>query len=148
MLKVETLRTLHLLQNEAGDKPYISAASGLVKVGSWLYVVPDDELHLGIFRDTGREPGRLFRLFPGDLPQDHEARKELKPDLEVLIHLPPVFFPPGGALVAMPSGSTAHRQRGAWVALSEDGAIVGEPQTIDFSRLYDRLRQDIRVLIL
>lgn len=74
-------------------QPHLSAASGLVRLGQRLYVVADDELHLGIFKDstvTGQAPskGKLLRLLEGDLPNKMEKRKKAKPDLETLALLP------------------------------------------------------------
>ena len=43
----------------------MSAASGLVAVGRYVYVIADDELHLGVFPQRGRAPGTLVRLRPG-----------------------------------------------------------------------------------
>jgi len=82
------------------------------------------------------------RLFPGDLPLAHDARKARKPDLEALLRLPPFGDCPCGALLALPSGSTALRRRGALLELDRDGAIVGVARAIDVAGLYadlDRL---------
>jgi hypothetical protein len=38
-------------------QPHLSAASGLVRVGPWLYVVADDEHHLGVIDGS---PSRVW----------------------------------------------------------------------------------------
>ena len=88
---------LGLLQIDPAQHPqawaHLSAASGLVRSGHLLYVVADDELHLGVFEDTAAtgmppEPGALVRMLEGDLPIDAVERKAAKPDFETLVHLP------------------------------------------------------------
>lgn|GEM_PF-4646079 len=52
---LEEIRELDVSTETRGSRlSYISAASGLVCVGSTIYVVADDELHLGVF---SRDPG-------------------------------------------------------------------------------------------
>ena len=87
----------------------MSAASGLVRSGAQLFVVADDELHLGVFEDTlggggVLTPGRVVRLFEGDLPNPKGPRKKAKPDLETLALLPPLPGCACGALLALGSG--------------------------------------------
>ena len=71
-----------------------------------MYVIADDEHHLGVF-STGdhRKAGRLLRLRRGTLPLDTSARKRRKPDFEALVALPPFGAYPNGALFALGSGS-------------------------------------------
>lgn len=121
---------------------HFSAASGLVRVGERLYVVADDELHLGVFDASAVEaPGTLVRLFDGDLPHDKGARKQAKPDLETLAQLPPLPGCPSGALLALGSGSTPQRETGVLVALDAQGAPRGRVATVNLSPLYGPLRQ-------
>jgi hypothetical protein len=56
---------------------------------------------LGVFPATGSEPGRLIRLFDGELPDSKVDRKRQKPDLEALTLLPPGGNHPHGALLAL-----------------------------------------------
>lgn len=133
------IRPLRLQQASRPGRPaHLSAASGLVLVGDLFYVVADDELHLGVFPLDGAAPGTLLRLFPGELPDAPRERKACKPDLEVLLRLPPFPHHPHGALLAMGSGSRANRRLGTLLALD---AIdhVGAPRTIDLSALYAAL---------
>lgn len=128
--------------------PHLSAASGLVRVQHRLYVVADDELHLGVFDDIespGTNPvsspfGDLVRLFEGELPRDKRRRKLAKPDLETLAELPPLPGCPFGALLALGSGSRPTRETGVLMALDAAGALSGRMSHIDLSALYAPLR--------
>jgi hypothetical protein len=72
-----------------GRAPRITSASGVVRRGDYAYVIGDDEVHLGVFRVSSKEPGRLRRVLTGDLPDDESKRAHAKPDLEALTVLPP-----------------------------------------------------------
>ena len=120
----------------AGALRQISAASGLVRVGEFLYVVADDENHLAVFPAHGTGDGQLIRLFAGDLPDGHKARKARKPDLEALALVPPSSIFPTGALLALPSGSRPNRRIGSVLALDAAGGPASESRAIDFSELY------------
>lgn len=133
---------------------HLSAASGLVRVRQCLYVVADDELHLGLFDEptatqaaaaTGSNPehptGSLLRLLDGDLPQDKGKRKKAKPDFESLVHLPPLPGCPAGALLALGSGSKPNRETGVLIALDVQGQPNGRMATIDLAALYAPLRK-------
>jgi hypothetical protein len=144
MIRTTQRRTLTLEAPEEPGRPaHVSAASGLVAAGAWLYVVADDALHLAVFPREGGAPGRSIRLFPGELPLEHRARKAAKPDLEALCLLPPFEGCPEGALLAMPSGSTAERQRGAVLPLAADGVLAGEVRGVDFTALYAQLTREL-----
>src|SRR5688500_19574468 len=89
MITLTKLRDLNLSVAPAPGRPlHLSAASGLVGVHSFSYVVADDELHLGVFRASTGEPGHLIRLFDGTLPDSAAERKRQKPDLEAIARLP------------------------------------------------------------
>ncbi|XXF78558.1 hypothetical protein P2318_02020 [Myxococcaceae bacterium GXIMD 01537] len=144
MLRTTLLRTLTLEAPESPGRPtHVSAASGLVRAGAWLYVIADDSLHLAIFPAEGGGPGHGVRLFEGELPHEPLQRKEAKPDLEALCRLPPFAGFAHGALLAVPSGSTGQRQRGALLALGSDGALVGEARPVDFTALYAQLAREL-----
>src|SRR6185503_11592625 len=87
----------------------VSAASGLVRRGDALYVVADDELVLVRYGLDGGERGRV-RLRTGELPREHAARKAAKADFEALVDLG------DGRMLALGSGSTEQRCRGAVIA--------------------------------
>jgi hypothetical protein len=114
----------------------ISAGSGLVRTGDYIYVIADDERELGVFPAQGHTPGRLARFHPGERPADPAERKREKPDLEALAFLP-------GALLALGSGSESTRRGGALWDLDERGALAGEPRRLDLGPLYDALDRDI-----
>jgi hypothetical protein len=136
------IRRLDLAAASAPDRPaWLSAASGLVRTADEFCVVADDELHLGRFALDAHLPGRLQRLFPGDLPAGPKKRKKHKPDLEVLLRLPAAADHPHGALLALGSGSGAKRLRGALLTLGVQGRVVGKPRSIDTGPLFTRLSQ-------
>ncbi len=144
MIQLTQLRELTLsAPSDPTRHDYLCAASGLVKVGGFFYVVADDENHLGVFRANTDEPGKLIRLFAGALPDTKRKRKGKKPDLEALVCLPPFARYPTGALLCVASGSTPNRNTGALLALDADGAIVGQPVSIDLTATYDGLTKEI-----
>ena len=122
---------------------FLSAASGLVRVQSHIYVVADDALALGVFPAAGRKPGRLHRLFPGTLPAKKKARKKRKPDLEALALLPPSRAHRHGALLGLGSGSRDNRRRAALLGLDAGGAITGKPELLDLAPLYRRMEKTL-----
>jgi hypothetical protein len=133
MITVTKLRELNIAPAAGGQLLHISAASGLVQISSTIYVVADDELHLGVFSDTGSEPGRLIRLFDGELPRGKADRKRQKPDLEALTRIPAFGNYPHGALLALGSGSRPNRCRGALLELDSKGTVCGPPIELDMS---------------
>lgn len=112
MIKLEKMRDLNIDASTRSRCSHLSAASGLVCVDAALYVIADDDLHLGVFPARGSGPGHLIRLFDGDLPDATVDRKAMKPDLEALIHVPPSRGFSFGALFAIGSGSRPNRKRG------------------------------------
>lgn len=133
MIALTKIRDLHVSPSAGGERAYLSAASGLVRAGPYLYVVADDELHLGVFLTTSDGPGHRVRLFAGELPVSKPERKKLKPDLEALMKLPASERFPAGALLALGSGSTRMRRMGALLRLDAHGALAGAPQPVDLS---------------
>lgn len=147
-LHLKRLRTLHLVSPSAPGRPsFVSAASGLVPIGEWLYVIADDELHLGVFPVAGAATdtaaGSLVRLLPGKLPKGPKKRKAKKADFEVLALLPRFAGCPHGALLALGSGSRPSRRRGVLVPLDRAGAVKGLPRVIDLSGLYAGLADEL-----
>lgn len=130
---------------------YLSAASGLVRVRQRLFVVADDELHMGVFDDVTApqtqpltdEPavGQLIRLLDGDLPQDKGKRKKAKPDFESLVLLPPLPGCPAGALLALGSGSKPNRETAVLIALDVQGMPNGRMAVVDLAAVYAPLRK-------
>lgn len=151
-LLVQTLR-IDSAQHPRGE-PHLSAASGLVRVRQRLYVVADDELHLGMFdepnsrvgagvpaSESQHATGSLLRIMTGALPQDKGQRKKAKPDFESLVHLPPLPGCPAGALLALGSGSKPNRETGVLIALDVQGQPNGRMATVDLAGLYAPLRK-------
>lgn len=123
-------------------QPHLSAASGLVRVGGRLFMVADDEHHLGML-DAGEAPAgfvQLLRILPGDLPHDKGKRKKRKPDLEALALLPPTAGHAHGALLALGSGSKPQRQQALLIPLSDGGEPAGSAVVFDLAGLYRPLR--------
>ncbi|WP_075293072.1 DUF6929 family protein [Pararhizobium arenae] len=140
MVTFTEMRALYITSTASTKRPlHLSAASGLVCVGSTIYVIADDELHLGVFSKDLPEPGRLVRLFAGGLPDEKAARKRMKPDLEALTFVPPFENFPHGALLTLGSGSRPNRGRGALVALNSDGTVLGPPRELDMSPILGSL---------
>jgi hypothetical protein len=138
MIQLTKIRDLDLAPSSA-RRNHVSAASGLVRINDRLYVVADDELHLGVFSLDASVPGRTIRLFPGELPEPKDERKRLKPDLETLMVLPSCAPFPTGAMLALGSGSRRNRRLGAVLLLDDQGAIRGVPSAVDLSALYEPL---------
>lgn len=136
MIRARKLRTLTLKAPSARGRPlFLSAASSLVVVKSRLYVVADDELHLGVFPARGRAPGHLIRLLKGRLPAGKKKRKRRKPDFEAQVLLPPFPKYPHGALLAIGSGSRPNRRKGVLLPLDASGRVTAAPRKIALAAL-------------
>lgn len=147
MITLSKRRDLDLTTASAPGRPmHLSAASGLVCIDAALYVIADDELHLGVFSATDGAPGHLIRLFEGLLSPDKKDRKKSKPDLEGLTLLPPFGRYPHGALFAVGSGSRHNRRLGALLALDVRGAVLGPAQVVDLAPLLVPLEQEFEAL--
>ena len=145
MLSLTKIRDLDLSHSaEAEGASFLSAASGLVRARSFLYVVADDELHLGVFPAANDTPGHLIRLFEGALPASKADRKKLKPDLETLVKLPAAGGYPDGAILALGSGSKRNRRMGALLRLDAHGAVRGSPETVDLAPIFASLDDAFR----
>lgn len=141
VIDARLLRTLDLSGSPGGPPAdHLSAASGMARVGKRLFVVADDELSLGVFDLAVDGPGRMVRLFEGELPLDHHERKAEKPDLEALTALPAFPGYPFGALLGVGSGSKPNRQRAVLLHLDEYGAIDGNVGHLDLAPMYEPLR--------
>jgi len=130
----------------AGRPLHLSAASGLACINSFIYVVADDELHLGVFRANSSEPGHLLRLFEGELPACKVDRKKQKADFEALTPLPGYEGFPHGALLALGSGSRPNRRLGALLGLDAQGAVCGSPRVVDCSTIFASLAGEFPAL--
>jgi hypothetical protein len=146
-LDLHELRKLDVEEPSRPGRPaHLSAASGVVRRGDFVYVIGDDELHLGVYRLSSNQPGRLQRVLAGDLPADRGERSGLKPDLEALTVLPPFEAHPYGALVGLGSGSAPERDRGFVCRLAADGSIADQPEELSLAPLYRLLREHVAEL--
>ncbi|MGO1070739.1 DUF6929 family protein [Lysobacter sp. CA199] len=155
-MNLQPLRRLTLATSQTATPDRLSAASGIVVAGEFMYAIADDELHLGVFDLggqglsgqglSGQGAGRWVRIFPGDLPDAAALRKARKPDLEALLRLPPFAAYPSGALLALGSGSTPGRRGGVLLGLDGAGALSGAPRAVDLSALYAALQRDFPAL--
>jgi hypothetical protein len=143
-MKVSKIRDLTVDNASHPGRPsHVSAASGLVRVGATLYVVADDELHLGVFPADDDAPGHLLRMRAGDLPTTQKARKKVKPDFEALAYLPGFGQFPQSALLALGSGSRKGRCLGVLIPLNGDVAAVQMARPIDASELFAQLATEV-----
>ncbi len=144
MLAVHRLRDLRVdPTTHPRGRTYLSAASGLVRVQERLYVVADDEHYFAVFDARAPEaPGRLIRLFEGELPKGQKKRKAQKPDVESLARLPALPGCPSGALLALGSGSRPNRNAGVLMTLGADGSVEGPVRPVDLTPVYAPLRVD------
>ena len=115
----------------------VSAASGLVRVGDWLYVVADDEAGLGIFPAEGGGPGEIRPFEDVVLSDDHAERKAAKADLEAICRLQ------DDTILALGSGATEQRRRGFAWRVAPDGALAGEARTVDLGPLHTALAREL-----
>ena len=111
--------------------------------GERLYVVADDENHLGVFPSTGTAPGEWIEILPGELPDRHRERKVAKADLESLVQLPAFPDYPSGALLAFGSGSRANRAQAVLLRLNAQGEARLPASRVDLSALYATLSERI-----
>jgi len=147
MITFTKIRDLNLSEAATAGRPlHLSAASGLVCLHSFIYVVSDDELHLGVFGKADREPGHLMRLFDGALSDSKSARKKQKPDLEALTLLPAYGEYHHGALLALGSGSKRNRRMGALLGLDAQGAVHSPPRVVDLSPILAPLDDEFAAL--
>lgn len=147
MIPVRQVHELVIGSSDRDEHPaHISAASSLVRHAGSLYVVADDELSLAIFDAHDLGDGHLIDILPGELPENPDERKEEKPDLESLTLLPPFGELPNGALLAVGSGSSEKRLRGALVPLDAGGRPGAAPRAIDLSELYEGLGREVKDL--
>ncbi len=142
MITLSPIKVLTLTQSSHAERhSHLSAASGLVQVGNCLYVVADDENHLGVFANDD-EHGYLKELFKNELPLEHEARKAVKPDIEVLTLIPSSKNYPYGALLALGSGSKSSRKLGVIIPLNSVGNTEENVDIINLDSLYDALNKE------
>ncbi len=143
-LELTKLRDLELGESPDDGMPaHVASASGVVRRGDFVYVIGDDLLQVAVFEVAGGGPGKLRRVFAGDLPDNRKQRKKEKPDLEALTALPPVEGEPAGGLLGLGSGSDSHRDRGFFWSFAADGSLAGRPRTLDLHPVYEAVRREL-----
>jgi hypothetical protein len=148
-LPLRTLTAQSLIDRMRGNaaaQQNVSAASGLVLMGSNLVVIADDENALALFNLHDDLPGLWFPLEAATLPTPAKERKAAKPDWECITRLPSMPGHPHGALLVMGSGSGPRRQRAALLRLQapqDNGsqALLGPATLIDTAALCRALRK-------
>ena len=141
-MRCELLRTLTLEASQhPRGQPHLSAASGLARVGRQLYLVADDEHHLGLLDLAGEAPLQLLRIVEGDLPADAARRKRAKRDFEAITVLPPHAQAPHGALLVLGSASRPQRQHVLHLPLDAQGRGAGAVVAREADALVRPLRE-------
>jgi hypothetical protein len=144
MIGLTKLRDLSVIDQAGNERNLpIAAASALLKVGSHLLVLSDDERQMAIFEDGVDEPGTLIRIMEGTTPSSPDQRADHKPDFECMAHLDAFGRFQHGAILALGSGSAPDRNRAALLELTSDGRPGPDFEVVDLGPLYDRLRADI-----
>ncbi len=109
VIKLTKIQELHLEKPlDKGRPAFISAASGLSKVDDTFYTVSDDEMSLFSFKE-GDKYMKVHPLIKKSLSAANIERKKEKADFESFVHLDETQWPPMGAMLAWPSGSTPKR---------------------------------------
>lgn len=132
-MELAHLRYLTLSGIASSGHRHLSAASGIVALGSHLCIIGDDECGLAIFPAEGEAPGRMAQLLPEGLPRDPLLRKATKPDFEVLLSLSADRW--SSTILALGSGSTDQRRRAAVVQVTNDGEVANV-EILDMAPLF------------
>lgn len=132
------------IKSSGGQPGFLSPTSGVVKLGDRVFVVSADTSTLAEFSLANLvEPGSLLEMIPSDsnlLPETESAGT--KPKFESLIHLSAEDIPPGGALLAVPSGTNTNHPTGVLLLLDDTGAVQNQ-KLVDFKSLYGILASSI-----
>lgn len=104
-----------------------------------MFVVADDENHLGMFPGAGAGAGTLIPIAAGELPLGKGPRKRHKPDFESLARLPAFAGHPLGALLALGSCSKPNRCRGIAMGFDPHGMLEGARTILDLAGLREAL---------
>ena len=148
MIKLTQVKSL-LLAEPLGTNPHahLSAASGLMKIGRWLFIVADDEKHMVLVDSEDECDPISFPIMEGELPLDSEARKKVKHDFEAIVHIPSNKELPFGGLLILGSGSKKQREQGVIIPFlaaptDRQAPILGEVRIINLDPIYDALKDE------
>jgi hypothetical protein len=128
-----------------GREPFVSSVSGLVFKAGRFYLVADDENALfGFAKD---QVVSTATLFDRELPVEPTAREILKADFESLVLLDEKTWPPYGALVAWPSGSTPQRMLAITVPFDGKGNLQKpmESKIATLADLFNSYASDLNI---
>ena len=146
-LELRKLRDLDVEEpSDAGRPAHLSAASGVVRRATYVYVIGDDELHLGIFDIASDRPGHLQRVLEGELPDGSRGALEGEAGPR---GAHPVAALRGQSVRCAPRarfGIGPRRDRGFVCALGADGGLAEEPREISLEPVYSLLREHVAEL--
>lgn len=144
-MKCKRLGALHWINPETLKTEPLSAGSGLVTTPQSLWVVADDLNHLVRLDREDLVNGKGFAVFSGELPNDFEERKRVKPDAECLFRVPSCSD--RVLLLAFPSGSKPQRNRASLVEIDGADEFVGarEVDVSPFIEFLDRRIPDLNI---
>jgi len=144
MIGLTKVRDLSVVDQDLNERNLpIAAASALLKVGSHLLVLSDDERQMAIFEVGIDEPGTLIKITEGATPSSPDQRADHKPDFECMAHLEAFGRFQHGAILALGSGSAPDRNHATLLKLTSDGRPDSDFEIVDLGPLYDHLRADI-----
>lgn len=144
MIGLKKVRDLSVVDQDSNERNLpIAAASALLRVGSHLLVLSDDERQMAMFEDGIDEPGTLVKVMEGTTPSSPDQRADHKPDFECMAHFEAFGRFKHGAILALGSGSAPDRNRATLLKLTSDGRPGPDFEVVDLGPLYDRLRDDI-----
>jgi hypothetical protein len=132
-------------------RPHLSAASGLVRVGKFWFLIADDELELAFFDGTTEtSPIDLHAMLSGSLPDDKTERKKRKPDFEVLFNIEPQDEIPmlkNGALLVLGSGSKENtRERGVLLRFAAPPIVQSAHDELEPFEFFQPIELDLQAL--
>ncbi len=144
---VTSCKTLGLSLAEIGaledptSSEEVSGASALVSHAGFIYVIRDNANSIYQYDSNFLFVAKV-PIFPGELPEDQEARKKAKPDLEAATLLPSSKTNQKYILL-VPSGSKENRHKGALMTVDHRGVIQGSVRHLDFSALFSVLKSSL-----
>ncbi len=144
-IPVTTMQKLSLDKAlETGRPSYIYAASGIVEHQNKFFMISDDELSIFQLKESDKNL-TPFTLSKQQLSAIPKIRKKFKPDFEALVTLNEKQWPPNGALVVWPSGSSHQRMIAVIIPFTKTGDLA-PPLPVDISGLTEILSQSVRDL--
>ena len=130
--------------SDAGRPAHLSAASGIVRRATYVYVIGDDELHLGVFDISSDRPGHLQRVLEGERRGPRGA-------------LEGEAGPRGAHPAALRGQSVRRAPRPRFgiedaprprfrLRAEDDGGLADEPREVSLEPVYSLLREHVAEL--